>query len=81
MGSGSSVRTRPLSCGSPDEDRERVERDFAEIYARYLATLPPDRIALLMQFSYLDIAHKVVGVGSVGPARSPFFWSPATRIR
>ena len=25
-----------------------------------------DRIALLMQFSYLDIAHKVVGVGSVG---------------
>lgn len=56
----------PLVVRVPDEDRERVERDFAEIYARYLATLPPDRIALLMQFSYLDIAHKVVGVGSVG---------------
>lgn len=38
----------PLVVRVPDEDRERVERDFAEIYARYLATLPPDRIALLM---------------------------------
>jgi uncharacterized protein (DUF2252 family) len=56
----------PLLVRIPDEDRERVEHDLSAIYAQYLATLPPDRIALLLRFSFLDVAHKVVGVGSVG---------------
>ena len=40
--------------------------DLSEIYAQYLATLSPDRISLLTRFSFDDVAHKVVGVGSVG---------------
>ncbi len=56
----------PLLVPVPADDRDRVNNDMAEIYAQYLATLPPDRIALLTRFSFVDIAHKVVGVGSVG---------------
>jgi len=56
----------PLLVRVPDEDRARVEHDLSAIYAQYLATLPSDRIALLLRFSFLDVAHKVVGVGSVG---------------
>ncbi len=56
----------PLLVPVPQDDRDRVNNEMAEIYAQYLATLPPDRIALLTRFSFLDIAHKVVGVGSVG---------------
>ncbi len=56
----------PLLVPVPQEDAARVEHDLAAIYAQYLATLPPDRIALLLRFSYVDVAHKVVGVGSVG---------------
>ncbi|TXH40266.1 MAG: DUF2252 domain-containing protein [Actinobacteria bacterium] len=36
------------------------------LYAEYLATLAPDRLALLARYSFVDVAHKVVGVGSVG---------------
>ncbi|MCB9411955.1 MAG: DUF2252 domain-containing protein [Actinobacteria bacterium] len=39
---------------------------LAGLYAQYLSTLPPDRLALLARFSVTDVAHKVVGVGSVG---------------
>ena len=56
----------PLLTRIPDEDRERVISDLSEIYAQYLATLSPDRISLLTRFSFDDVAHKVVGVGSVG---------------
>lgn len=56
----------PIVVPIPDAERERVEHDLAEIYVQYLKTLPPDRISLLMRFSFKDIAHKVVGVGSVG---------------
>jgi uncharacterized protein (DUF2252 family) len=56
----------PILVPVPDAERPRVEHELAQIYARYLATLPADRIALLSRFSFLDIAHKVVGVGSVG---------------
>lgn len=56
----------PLVVPVPTDDREQVEQEMAAIYARYLGTLPPDRIALLTRFSFVDIAHKVVGVGSVG---------------
>jgi uncharacterized protein (DUF2252 family) len=56
----------PLLVPVPEDDRDRVNNEMAEIYAQYLATLPVDRIALLTRFSFVDIAHKVVGVGSVG---------------
>ncbi|HQR80281.1 MAG TPA: DUF2252 domain-containing protein [Actinomycetota bacterium] len=56
----------PLLVPVPDEDRDQVQGDLAEIYAQYLATLAPDRIALLLRYSFADLAHKVVGVGSVG---------------
>lgn len=56
----------PLLVRVPDDDRDRVIGDLAEIYAQYLATLSPDRISLLTRFSFDDVAHKVVGVGSVG---------------
>ncbi len=56
----------PLVVRVPDSDRERVTVELAGIYAQYLATVGPDRIALLGRFSFVDIAHKVVGVGSVG---------------
>ena len=39
---------------------------IAEAYGRYLNTLPPDRATLLSQFRLVDMALRVVGVGSVG---------------
>ena len=45
-----------------DELRERVTRFFDH----YRESLPDDRRHLLAQFRVADIAHKVVGVGSVG---------------
>lgn len=56
----------PLLVRVPEDDRDRVIADLSEIYAQYLATLAPDRISLLTRFSFDDVAHKVVGVGSVG---------------
>jgi uncharacterized protein (DUF2252 family) len=48
--------------GGTDEVRERV-RTF---YSRYLESLADDHRHVLSQYRVLDIAHKVVGVGSVG---------------
>jgi uncharacterized protein (DUF2252 family) len=56
----------PIVVTIPPADRPRVHHELAEIYARYLRSMPADRIALLMRYSFADIAHKVVGVGSVG---------------
>lgn len=56
----------PLLTRIPDDERETVVEGLAELYALYLATLPADRVTLLSRFSFVDIAHKVVGVGSVG---------------
>ncbi|MFW2382893.1 MAG: DUF2252 domain-containing protein [Acidimicrobiales bacterium] len=45
-----------------EENRSRVE-DF---FTRYLESLPPHRAAVLRQYTFVDIARKIVGVGSVG---------------
>src|SRR3712207_5696917 len=45
-----------------DELRERL----GELIRAYRDTLQPDRRALLDHFTLTDVAHKVVGVGSVG---------------
>ena len=54
-----------LTRVSPEE-RDQVIDDLSRIYVDYLVTLPPDRLALLTRYSFVDVAHKVVGVGSVG---------------
>jgi uncharacterized protein (DUF2252 family) len=47
---------------SPDE----VEKAIREQFRLYRATLEDDRRHLLERFQFLDLARKVVGVGSVG---------------
>jgi uncharacterized protein (DUF2252 family) len=45
---------------------EEMERVIHEQFRRYRATLPDDRRHLLERFEVVDMARKVVGVGSVG---------------
>jgi uncharacterized protein (DUF2252 family) len=47
-------------------DREMLKASFSELLRAYRATLQPDRRALLEQYEFMDLARKVVGVGSVG---------------
>jgi uncharacterized protein (DUF2252 family) len=46
--------------------RDETERIIREQFHRYRATLQDDRRHLLEQFEVIDMARKVVGVGSVG---------------
>lgn len=45
---------------------QRVGRVVGEQFRAYRATLPDDRRTLLERFDIVDVARKVVGVGSVG---------------
>ena len=45
---------------------DEIEHSVHEQFRAYRATLPPDRQQLLERFEIVDMAHKVVGVGSVG---------------
>jgi uncharacterized protein (DUF2252 family) len=45
---------------------ERLERVIHELFREYRRTLQPDRRHLLEEFRMVDLARKVVGVGSVG---------------
>ncbi|WP_277184628.1 DUF2252 domain-containing protein [Caballeronia sp. BR00000012568055] len=45
------------------DDRDVI---FANLMRSYVETLTPERAALLSQFTFQDLAFKVVGVGSVG---------------
>jgi uncharacterized protein (DUF2252 family) len=56
----------PVSDLLPDADREAFETTFRDLLKRYRHTLPSDRRVLLDRFSFVDMARKVVGVGSVG---------------
>jgi uncharacterized protein (DUF2252 family) len=47
-------------------DRNAIEAQMSDLIAGYRRTLETDRRHLLEQFSYADMARKVVGVGSVG---------------
>ncbi len=47
-------------------DRKAIEAQMIELIGGYQRTLEPSRRYLLEQFSYADMARKVVGVGSVG---------------
>jgi uncharacterized protein (DUF2252 family) len=45
---------------------EILADEVAKVLAGYRNSLPPDRQRLLRRFTPVDVAHKVVGVGSVG---------------
>ncbi len=47
-------------------DHERVRHEIHDVFVRYRETLQSDRRRLLEQFRIIDVARKVVGVGSVG---------------
>ncbi|MGA8711020.1 MAG: DUF2252 domain-containing protein [Thermoplasmata archaeon] len=57
----------PLIVHYKDPAAAEVSRSF---YDRYLATLPDERRMLLDRYHIVDVAQKVVGVGSVGTACS-----------
>ncbi|MGK0275971.1 MAG: hypothetical protein ACI9N0_002358 [Ilumatobacter sp.] len=39
---------------------------MVDFFRRYLSTLAPHRAAVLNRYRFVDMAHKIVGVGSVG---------------
>jgi uncharacterized protein (DUF2252 family) len=56
----------PLSALLPDVERHHLELQVRELLGRYRETLQSDRRVLLDAFDFVDMARKVVGVGSVG---------------
>ena len=68
VGRGYRIRDDPplLRHSPAREARAKATR----LFARYLASLPDERRALLERYSLVDVAQKVVGVGSVGTACS-----------
>jgi len=57
----------PVDQLIPDEmDRKSFEAVIADLIGGYRRTLETDRRYLLEQYEFCDMAHKVVGVGSVG---------------
>jgi uncharacterized protein (DUF2252 family) len=66
---GSSLRIRdnpPLIFHPADANAGRFKRNLHDAFARYRQSLADDRRHLLDRYQLLDIAQKVVGVGSVG---------------
>ncbi|MER6348891.1 DUF2252 domain-containing protein [Streptomyces sp. NPDC001595] len=56
----------PIADLLPDVERGMVEYQLRSLLDRYGESLPTDRRHLLRQFTPVDFARKVVGVGSVG---------------
>ena len=56
----------PLRDMAADQDPEALRELIQASFAGYIDTLLPDRSHLLHRFEVLDLALKVVGVGSVG---------------
>ncbi len=56
----------PLSELLPDQKPEALESQIRDLVGRYGDSLQSDRRYLLEQFTIVDMARKVVGVGSVG---------------
>ena len=56
----------PLRDMLEPEQAAEWEARMARLMAAYRGTLPADRRVLLDRFDFVDMAHKVVGVGSVG---------------
>src|SRR5262249_29688290 len=60
------ITDHPPLLFHPDASELDMERDVRPFFESYRATLPPDREALFDRFHVVDVAYKVVGVGSVG---------------
>ena len=56
----------PVADLLPDADRLALETTISGLLSRYRRSLPSDRRVLLDRFWFIDMARKVVGVGSVG---------------
>jgi len=56
----------PVSELLPEKALERLELELRGLLVRYQHTLQPDRQVLAQAFEFVDMARKVVGVGSVG---------------
>ncbi|OJF09735.1 DUF2252 domain-containing protein [Couchioplanes caeruleus] len=56
----------PLTDLLPDTDRADLETQMRDLLAGYAETLAGDRRHLFRAFRFVDMARKVVGVGSVG---------------
>ncbi len=56
----------PLQDLLPDAERDALEKQIRRLLERYSKTLQSDRRLLLEQYRIVDMARKVVGVGSVG---------------
>ncbi|WPW27383.1 DUF2252 domain-containing protein [Streptomyces atratus] len=56
----------PVADLLPDVEREVLQELFRGLIGRYGRSLPSDRRTLLADFRFVDMARKVVGVGSVG---------------
>ncbi|WP_327290089.1 DUF2252 domain-containing protein [Streptomyces sp. NBC_01198] len=56
----------PLRDLLPDSQRVELEERLRELIRRYSESLPAERRLLLSRFRVVDMARKVVGVGSVG---------------
>jgi uncharacterized protein (DUF2252 family) len=57
----------PIDELLPEEaDRASLRAQLTDLIGKYRRTLETDRRFLLEQFEFCDMAHKVVGVGSVG---------------
>jgi len=52
--------------GAADMDQDEFRANVEESYARYLESLPRERRTLLDRYQIVDVAFKVVGIGSVG---------------
>jgi uncharacterized protein (DUF2252 family) len=56
----------PIADLAQGSERDEMFDALHELVSSYRATLQPDRRTLLEQFELVDVARKVVGVGSVG---------------
>ena len=56
----------PVEELMPDADRSQLEERMRELLDGYARTLAADRRELFGSFQWIDMARKVVGVGSVG---------------
>jgi len=56
----------PIADLLPDAGREELETQIKALLNRYRRSLPIERRTLLDEFEFVDLARKVVGVGSVG---------------
>jgi uncharacterized protein (DUF2252 family) len=57
---------QPIGDLLPDVERAELEASIRELIRGYCDSLPAERRALVEQFEFVDMARKVVGVGSVG---------------